>query len=332
MSTLANIRTKIRRLTGRTSTSDITDAQLDDYVNTYYIYDFPETLRENTLRTTFEFMTTPNVHLYPLADMPVEWGGITESAVNVYYDFQPPYYVAGYPVSWTQSPAQFNSWYPPVAQLQQSVVGDGTPGPYTIQFTGYPILQDSVSVGVIDDTGDTVKLVDSPVSRETGNLVFINTTVLATGSVDYLTGEITVTFANNIPLGEPIAAFAVQYNASRPQSILFYNNTFEIRPVPNAPYLVRGLAYITPTLLITSGQSPELKQWWQLLAYGAAKKIFEDVQDTDGINGLMPALKEQENLVLRRSIVQNTVMRTPTIFSEGRAYSGWGTWPSIPVP
>ena len=59
-----------------------------------------------------------------------------------------------------------------------------------------------------------------------------------------------------------------------------------------------------------------LKQWWQYLAYGAAKKVFEDSQDPEGKHAIMEEFKEQERLVLRRTIVQRTAQRTATIYTE----------------
>ena len=63
-STLAAIRTKIRRLTHSPSAALITDAQIDEYVNTFVLYDFPETLRLFSLRKTLTFYTEPNEDVY----------------------------------------------------------------------------------------------------------------------------------------------------------------------------------------------------------------------------------------------------------------------------
>ena len=52
--TLGAIRAKVRRLTLSPSDAQLTTAQLDEYINTYVVYDFPETLRTFNLKTTFE--------------------------------------------------------------------------------------------------------------------------------------------------------------------------------------------------------------------------------------------------------------------------------------
>lgn len=68
---------------------------------------------------------------------------------------------------------------------------------------------------------------------------------------------------------------------------------------------------LTPTTAI-----PQVAEWWQLLAYGAADKIFADAGDFEMMNKFRPLLQEQMNLVLRRSIVQPTSERVATIYTE----------------
>lgn len=317
MTTLASIRTKVRRLTGRPSTQQITDAQIDDYVNTFYLYDLPEHLRLFHLHTTFEFMTEAYVDTYDLSTMQVSDGiGGTDNADNIYYNLQPPAYVAGYQSFYSQSPEQFYRTYPPLAQISTTVSGDGTVGPYTYTFESYPILQNSLTIGAVDSTGATVQLVDLPTNATTGTLQVINLGTAVTGSVNYVTGAVSVTFNNTIPSGNDITFTSTPYQPSRPQAVLYYADKIVLRPVPDAPYKVSLQAWKLPTALISSGESPELKQWWQYLAYGAAKKIFEDSQDPEGAGVIMQEFKEQQAMVERRAIVQYTNERTATIYTE----------------
>ena len=316
MTTLADIRTKVRRLTGRPSPQQITDAQIDDYVNTFYLYDMPETLRLFSQETVFEFMTTQNVDQYDMRTLQVWTGVSNQPAADVFVNVMPPAYVAGYQSFYSQDREQFFRTYPALAQINQTVIGDGTPGPYAITFANTPVLQYQVTVGAIDDTGATVNCIDSPSSRTAGTWVVINSNTTQVGSIDYINGTATITFSNNIPSGNEITFTAVPYQASRPQALLFYDDVLTLRPVPDAEYLVKLNAYKRPTMLISSGESPELKQWWQYLAYGAAKKIFEDSQDPEGESTISKGLKEQERLVLRRTIKERTNQRTATIYTE----------------
>ena len=73
---------------------------------------------------------------------------------------------------------------------------------------------------------------------------------------------------------------------------------------------------MTPIALLSSSQNPLIKQWWQYIAYGATKKIFEVSANPDGVDQISQEFKKQKELVLNRHIVQQTNQRTATIYSE----------------
>lgn len=329
-STLATIRTKVRRLTGRPSPQQITDSQINDYVNTFYQYDVPEHLRVFSNNTTFTFLTEANVDQYHMKavnpasptfnELVVDFDGGVESAVNVFYNLQPPAYIAGYQSFYSQSREQFFRTYPALGDIFTSITGNGTAGPYTFTLPNVPMLQETITVGVIDNTGTTIKVVDSPQDRETGNWLISNSTTGVTGSINYLTGAGTITFATAIPSRNEITFTSTPYQPNRPLAVLFFDNTITLRPVPDKPYPVQFNAFLTPAALLQDDSNPLLKQWWQYLAYGAAKKIFEDSQDADGVDKITREFKAQENLVLNRHIVQQTNERTATIFTEMVAF------------
>jgi hypothetical protein len=67
LSTISNlqaIQTKVRRLTRSPSESQISNDQINDYINTFILYDFPEHLRLFSLRTLLTFYTQPGVDVY----------------------------------------------------------------------------------------------------------------------------------------------------------------------------------------------------------------------------------------------------------------------------
>lgn len=330
LSTLGIIRTKVRRLTGRPSPQQITDSQIDEYVNTFYQYDFPEHLRVFSNTSTFTFLTEANVDQYKMLavnpsapefnELVVAFDGSNESAANIFYNLQPPVYISGYQSFYSQSREQFFRTYPALGDIFTSLSGNGTVGPYTFTLPNNPFLQNSVTVGAIDDTDATVKVVDDPQDRTLGNWKISNTENSLTGSINYLTGAGTITFLNPIPSGNEITFTSTPYQPNRPLAVLFYDNTITLRPVPDKPYPVEFNAFLTPSALLQTTDEPLLKQWWQYLAYGASKKIFEDAQDPDGISNIIGGLKEQENLVLHRHIVQQTNERTATIYTEMTAF------------
>jgi len=318
MSTLSDIRIKVRRLTGRPSAQQITDTEIDSYINTFYLYDLPETLRLFSLHTKFEFMTTPNIDSYDLRTMQITKNGVPIPAVDLYYNISPPAYIAGYQSYWSQDNEQFFKIYPKLADINTSVTGNGSPGPYVFSLPNTPLLQRSVSIGAIDNTDSSIQVVDVPNGRSTGNWEIINTSTPVIGSINYLNGSGTITFSNNIPVGNEITISSVPYEPTRPQGLLFYDNILTLRPVPDKIYKVSMNAYQIPTAFISSNPSisPEIRQWWQFLAYGASKKIFEDVSDQEGVSNIMAGFKEQERLVLRKTIVQQTNQRAATIYTE----------------
>ena len=65
IATLADIITKIRRLTGSGNSLQLTDDQIIDYINRFYLYDFPAEFRSLQLKNTFTINTRENIDSYP---------------------------------------------------------------------------------------------------------------------------------------------------------------------------------------------------------------------------------------------------------------------------
>lgn len=338
--TLQDIRDKVRRITGKPSDAQITNAQIDNYINTFYIYDFPEHLRLQNLRVNYQFLTSANIPVY---DFPKE----------LYLTVMPPVFIAGYQSFMTQSREAFFRINPELGLLQQSVAtGNGTAGPYTFTLSSTPILRGfkrnppgayenpsitypsipastlnwNVLISSEDGNGTSCSLVDEGTSLtnpNVGNLWDPNDTITAApppglprGSINYLTGAVTATFNAVIPNGTPINIQYVPYVAARPQSVVFYQDQIAMYPIPDQAYTVSFECYMYPTALAVSTDSPQLKEWWQLLAYGAADKIFADNADMENMSKFRPLLEEQMRLCQRRTIVQQTSERVATIYSE----------------
>ena len=65
IATLQAIRTKIRRLTGSGTSLQLTDALIDDYINSFYSYDFPAQFRSLKLKDLYTFNTIRGIDTYP---------------------------------------------------------------------------------------------------------------------------------------------------------------------------------------------------------------------------------------------------------------------------
>jgi hypothetical protein len=98
--------------------------------------------------------------------------------------------------------------------------------------------------------------------------------------------------------------------------VCFFQDQLILYPIPDQAYTVSIEAFRYPTALAAAGNSPQLNEWWQLLAYGAADKIFADNGDIESLQKFRPLLEEQMKLVQRRSIVQYASERVSTIYSE----------------
>lgn len=335
--TLQAIRDKTRRLTRSLSPAILSDNDLDQYINTFVLYDFPEHLRLFNLESTFEFYTQPYQDTYET--------NITNTAdplydfKNKYISVHPPVYVAGFQSMFSESREQFFNIYPLLNSIQSiGSTGNGV----TSVFNGTlpssqgatsktVLLKNNVLFSSIDSNSNALSMIDYPISPTIGNLYVPGGTPTSTtvqdpvNFINYVTGQFVVTFTNPPGSGEAINSQTVPVQPSRPQSMLFYDGKFTLRPVPDQSYKVQMNVFTKPTELLVSTQAPDLEEWWQYIAYGAAKKVFEDRMDLESVSLILPEFKKQEALINRRTIVQQTSQRTATIYTENNNNSAYGS-------
>ena len=328
LSTLDQIRIKIRRLTRTPSDAQLSTADIDNYVNTFVLYDFPEHLRLFDLRTLFSFVCQPYVDSYDTN---------TTNSNDPFYNFKnkyislhPPLFIAGYQSLYSQSREQFFTIYPNVTNIASiGPVGDGV----TVSFSGtlysVPVIRNQVLFSSVDINDNGLSLIDVPIANTpTGQLCIPNDFNTSYGTINYVTGAFSFTFLTAPREGQKINSQTVPYVPSLPQSLLFYDNTVVLRPIPDQPYEINLEAYIRPTELLSSTDQPEIAQWWQYIAYGAAKKIFEDRMDLDSVQLIMPEFMNQQLLVIRKTISINTNDRVSTIYADSigsnNGYNGNG--------
>lgn len=326
-STLQTIITKVRRLTRSPSPQELTDQQIVDYVNTFVLYDLPEQLRLFNFRETLTFYTEPNVDTYSTVDAPTT--SPLYNFKNRYITVHPPIYVAGYEALYTQDRAQFFNIFPQIRFIQSiGTAGDGVTTTFSGTFNNTPVLQNYVLINSVDanNEGLGVKDIPSDPFNGTGTLVTVDTGVAA-GTINYLTGAFTVTFPTAPKSGAQINYQAFAYNASRPTAMLYFDDKFTMRPVPDQVYAVELEVNVQPSELLDSNTNPALNEMYQYISYGASKKVFEDRQDLDSVQLIMPEFKQQERFVLRRTIEQQVNMRTQTIYTEiNNLRYGWNGW------
>lgn len=311
-STLAFIQKKVRRLTRSPSTALLSDADLNEYINTFVLYDFPEHLRLFALRTTLTWFCEPNIDTYEQGD-----GFLPADFKDKYITVHPPIYIAGYEVLYTQSREQFFGIYPMTNTIALQDTGDGATTDFQGTLSAIPVLANNVTFVSIDGSGAGLVLYDDGDENLIGD---------GTGTIDYVTGFYTLSFNTAPGDAQQINSETVVYQPQRPLAVLYYDYKFTLRPVPDQPYRVNLEVFIRPTELLSTSQSPELEQWSQYIAYGAAKKIFEDRMDTESVAQIMPEFKQQERLVLRTTLVQQSNERTATIYSDNTSGGLGGGW------
>ena len=345
---LLDIRNKVRRITGKLNPVELTDAQIDEYINTSYIFDLSEHLRLESFRYNYQFTTNANQAVY---DFPKE----------LYLTCMPPVYVGGYQSYMTQSRENFFRTNAQMTQFQQRVsTGTLLPTAYNFTLQSVPIVPGfkrnppgaysvsnianltdvpasainyTVVISGLDANGTSQTLVDDGGCVATGHsnigqLFDINdlsTVGAGRGTINYITGAVQINAGGWVVPIAPGAAINAQYTpyvASRPRSLLFFQDQFTCYPIPDQAYIVSFEAYKYPTAFLSTTppgptiQEPQLREMWQLLAYMAADKIFTDCGDIESMSKYRPILDEQMKLVQRRTIVQQTQERVATIYSD----------------
>ncbi|MHB1059853.1 MAG: phage adaptor protein [Rhodanobacter sp.] len=314
MSTLLDIRRKVRQLTGRKSPVNLTDAEIDFQVNNWYQFEMPLEFRTLDLRFEYQFTTNPNVDVYDLSP-------------NIFTSFEPQAYVEGYPTLFVQDRSLFHRLYPDIRNDVLLVLATGITGPYTGFISATPILKGSVLVYGQTSFSTANKLVDD----SNGNLVILNTDgsldTVSQGSINYETGEITnLIFQSAIPTGNEIRVQSRQYNPNRPTTVFYWDQQFTLRPVPDRPYNIRVVGYRLPTELLASNESPPFAEWWEALAYAASMKIFENNKDLSSASEMNELLERKILLLGRRDWFYLRTQRTSTIYNQPAITSNPGLY------
>jgi hypothetical protein len=299
----------------------------------------PAELRVLKLHDYYTFTTQPNVDMYAF------------DSENYSY-VEPVVRIGGFDSVFTTDPGAFYDMRPRLPYNAQVLTGDGTAGPYTGTITATPfyrsfntysnngvfptqnplgVNQEVVFSAEIDDSqmliaNDTPNYTGSGITARYNNTgTFVgDVATQASGSINYINGNFSITFSAPIPQGNPIYAQVTNYAASRPRYVLFYQNLFVLSPVPDGAYTVELPAYRTPAALASSTDSPELNEMWQLLALGASLKIFEDTADLQSYSQYMPVFQRYESMVRNRSNIQSTRNRVSTIYSAPSGAIGDG--------
>lgn len=377
---LNRLRYTIRKITGKYDTSQLPDTSvgeinisnpsaIDDYINDYYLYDMPEDLRTLRLRDFYTFSTIPNCGTY----------SVPQNIIQIY----DPIYIDNYQYAWHQFPDNFYRIWPELNFIDRNLfTPNGVLSTFTFTLSQTPIQQGTVVIGLnpnIDGNPspvlETFTDQDHPIPLDIPQQqYFVNPGTLTgnqggTGTIDYLTGAVTITYANAPANGTTSSCHYHPYVASRPRDILFWQQQLFIRPIPNDTYSVKVMAYMLPTTVISaatnatqrpsifvdpattptsaptsttvqiqgfSGNSnslptdlPQFNEFWQLLAYGASLKIFAEDGEHEEYANYMPYYEKAKLLVQRKTLKQLANQRIPTPYADNNI--GGASWPIFPL-
>ena len=100
-------------------------------------------------------------------------------------------------------------------------------------------------------------------------------------------------------------------DTGQPQDILFWEDQFVLRPVPDAVYTITIKGYQKDADLAIGDTLP-LDYTYRYIAYGAARDYLRDFLDIDTLAQIEPAYQEYRELTLDRTASQNlTQIKVP---------------------
>lgn len=297
--TLAEIRQKTRQVSGRLSQSELSNIQIDEYINKYFQFEFPAEVKLNRNYTLHTFNTAANTQDY---DFPAD-----------FTNFVPPASIDRLNILFYQDPAKFYKENPENVQRFSSFTGDGSTTAFSNTFTtNVPILEGSV---VVDDTVEVFS--DDGLGILTGDAG-------GSGTVNYATGAISVTFNTAPTDGQVIQVSFIQYRPGTPVSVLMFDNQFRFFPIPDRAYRFRikawSLTYVTPatgankTSFTLADDKPLQEEWGPAIAFGAARRIVSDFGEMDRYGELTQLYKEQINYILTRTHIDLESSRALPMF------------------
>jgi hypothetical protein len=281
--TLSDIRNKVRKITGRLTPGELSNAELDTYINNYYQLVLPAELKLEKKHTYYEFLTEENTAFYNIPH-------------TTYTNFEPPATMDNLSMLWYQDPAAFFENNPEQVVRATPWTGDGSTLNFSMTAQGFPIMPASLVV-----TDETELFQDTSQTWTTAN-VTLTGSLGGTGTVNYDTGVIDITFNTAPANGQLISISYVQFNPGRPTAVLMYNDQFQFFPAPNTAYRFKIKAYELLSELTLATSTPELNQWGPLIAHGAAGYIFTDLGETDSFAENDMYYKRELRLVLNKTL------------------------------
>ena len=273
---LSTLRAKVRNITGSPSTNQISDSTLNDYINQFYVYTMPGELKTQIETNFLDFKTIPGQDVYTFP--------------SGYFTDQPGCYADGFPVVFYQDPDVFYQDWPQQYAVDNIGSGDGVTSAFSGTLQNPPLI-----IGSCFISDNSQVLQSTSAGAFTGD---------GAGTIDFTTGAYSITFTNPPPSSATVYAKYIGYSGNRPSGILFFENEFTLRPVPDQVYQMHMQGFIQPATFVNDTDSPLQAEWGPYIAYGASLDIFSDRGDMGNYNENYPIFKRYESVAISRTVTQ----------------------------
>lgn len=173
-----DIITWVRRIIKSSSSSEVSDAVIADYINRFVSYEVAERIQLFEFKRQYIFETIPHVFTYQapfVSATPPNWPQTAVSPpfiqnkalvnsvtqVPVYQNFRPPIYCDGVLMDWHQSNNQFYGLFPEYVNNKKPLMGSGDASTEYNTMPGNPPLFCGTHIlqGYIDDLGQNTPYV-----------------------------------------------------------------------------------------------------------------------------------------------------------------------------
>jgi hypothetical protein len=328
--TLTQLINEVRINTKLPNTTQVTDATIVGYLNVFVTQDFPQRIQDLSYKSEYQFVTVPFVDKYNLpmggattgntpTPQPVPPNQTTTTTPSQYLQMCGTVWLAGSPIQTYQDPQTFaNNWSLNMTPAIPVSMGNGGS---TYSWTGinFPILRGFTNnqgnlypglwISTVSTNGTNLLVTDDGFGNLIGDCV-------TGGTVNYLTGAISVTFTQTT--SSPIIQNNYTFSAGQPSCVLFYNNTFVFRNVPDQNYLVQVPFYANPAAFINAPNTPIIFPYmFKYFVYGTSRYILRETKDRSQLEFIEPLFREQEIMLLTRTTRQDDNARVQTIYNAG---------------
>jgi hypothetical protein len=297
----------------------LSNDQLIAKLNSVWQFSLPDDFTHFSLCSLWTFMTTPGVdkYIFPQGNaLNIVGTPLLNNAGLYFYDDNQRFYnnfvstLQNYIIETVDSASAAFTFQlgPEIARGYKDILG--TPVPAVV-ITGY------------GTDGSQQNLYDY------GTGVLTDDVGIGSGTVDYYTGEVNVSFAVEV-IG-PIYATFDNSSWTRPTACLFYNNVLTLRNIPNQPYFVQIKVQLIPAPFTSVNDTLPISTLFQYLHYKTAMLIATEINDESRMAFISPLAEAATLGVERITYRQSDNRRRSNQFFQPQN-SGMTNWAYIQNP